>query len=98
MISCVTPAAICPTAAIFSVLLPDEVKHQHVKAADAPVFEIGVEPEDRKLQIELRDTRSGVALRWDRGSHAIELSWDLESGAVEIECRSAAFAATESER
>lgn len=40
-------------AAIFSVLLPDEIKRQHVKAADIPVFEIGVAPEDRKLQLEV---------------------------------------------
>ena len=40
-------------AAIFSVLLPDDVKQRHVAAADFPVFEVGVEPEDRKLQIEV---------------------------------------------
>ena len=40
-------------AAIFSVLLPDDVKRQHVRAADQSVFEVGVAPEDRKLQIEV---------------------------------------------
>jgi len=40
-------------AAIFSVLLPDDVKKKHVKAADLPVFEVDVAPENRKLQIEV---------------------------------------------
>jgi len=56
------------------------------------------EPLEAPPQIELSETSSGVVLRCERGSGAIELSWDLESGAVEIECRAAAYAATESER
>jgi hypothetical protein len=53
---------------------------------------------DSPAQIALREERGGVKLRCDRGSLAIELNWDLEGGAVEIECRSAASSATESER
>jgi molecular chaperone DnaK len=40
-------------AAIFSVLLPDDVKKRHVKAADLPLFDVDVRPEDRRLQIEV---------------------------------------------
>ena len=54
-------------------------------------------PAEAPAQIELRETKSGVALHCDRGSRAIELNWDLEGGAVEIECRSADPATTGSE-
>ncbi len=40
-------------AAIFSILLPDDVKKQHVKPADLPVFEVGVAQEERRMQLEV---------------------------------------------
>jgi hypothetical protein len=54
-------------------------------------------PDEKPAQIELRETKNGVVLRCDRGSRTIELNWDLEGAAVEIEYRPAAFTGTGSE-